>query len=124
MSAVLFCFTSRRRHTRCGRDWSSDVCSSDLWLLIEAPTVIPSQKLTRWDEDHVLFHGFNKCCGITSRFRLAACLFDLDVGGGEKIENDSSNGQASEDQHDHQECPLQPLIQHGSAGEKVKFDSG
>src|SRR5690554_7746995 len=21
---------SRRRHTRCGRDWSSDVCSSDL----------------------------------------------------------------------------------------------
>src|SRR2546429_1645261 len=24
-------FSSRRRHTRCGRDWSSDVCSSDLW---------------------------------------------------------------------------------------------
>src|SRR5690554_3158710 len=23
-------FSSRRRHTRCGRDWSSDVCSSDL----------------------------------------------------------------------------------------------
>src|ERR1041385_67068 len=22
--------TSRRRHTRCSRDWSSDVCSSDL----------------------------------------------------------------------------------------------
>src|SRR5436305_3516885 len=27
-----FFFSSRRRHTRCGRDWSSDVCSSDLWL--------------------------------------------------------------------------------------------
>src|SRR2546422_971425 len=26
----LFFFTSRRRHTRCSRDWSSDVCSSDL----------------------------------------------------------------------------------------------
>src|SRR5690554_7387365 len=26
----LFFFSSRRRHTRCGRDWSSDVCSSDL----------------------------------------------------------------------------------------------
>src|SRR3989442_3657547 len=26
----LFFFASRRRHTRCGRDWSSDVCSSDL----------------------------------------------------------------------------------------------
>src|SRR5215813_803844 len=24
-----FFFSSRRRHTRCGRDWSSDVCSSD-----------------------------------------------------------------------------------------------
>src|SRR3989442_898296 len=28
----LFFFSSRRRHTRCGRDWSSDVCSSDLYL--------------------------------------------------------------------------------------------
>src|SRR5215470_19592014 len=27
---VLFFFSSRRRHTRCYRDWSSDVCSSDL----------------------------------------------------------------------------------------------
>src|SRR3989442_3879873 len=25
-----FFVSSRRRHTRCGRDWSSDVCSSDL----------------------------------------------------------------------------------------------
>src|SRR5205814_4192409 len=29
---VFFCFffSSRRRHTRCLSDWSSDVCSSDL----------------------------------------------------------------------------------------------
>src|SRR6266498_4252472 len=27
---VFFFFSSRRRHTRCGRDWSSNVCSSDL----------------------------------------------------------------------------------------------
>src|SRR6266498_4832370 len=27
---AVFFFSSRRRHTRCGRDWSSDVCSSDL----------------------------------------------------------------------------------------------
>src|SRR5207302_2145908 len=26
-----FFFSSRRRHTRFSRDWSSDVCSSDLW---------------------------------------------------------------------------------------------
>src|SRR2546422_7433077 len=29
-SAFFFFFSSRRRHTRCSRDWSSDVCSSDL----------------------------------------------------------------------------------------------
>src|SRR5438128_9332934 len=28
----FFFFSSRRRHTRCYRDWSSDVCSSDLYL--------------------------------------------------------------------------------------------
>src|SRR2546429_6493899 len=33
-----FFFSSRRRHTRCSRDWSSDVCSSDLrGLLAAAP---------------------------------------------------------------------------------------
>src|SRR5687768_18034929 len=29
-SFYFFFFSSRRRHTRCSRDWSSDVCSSDL----------------------------------------------------------------------------------------------
>src|SRR5437870_10751018 len=29
-SAGVFFFSSRRRHTRWPRDWSSDVCSSDL----------------------------------------------------------------------------------------------
>src|SRR5205809_1946437 len=31
----IFFFSSRRRHTRCSRDWSSDVCSSDLLLCPE-----------------------------------------------------------------------------------------
>src|SRR5205809_1899551 len=30
MFCYFFFFSSRRRHTRCSRDWSSDVCSSDL----------------------------------------------------------------------------------------------
>src|SRR5690606_39696781 len=32
---LMYCFffSSRRRHTRFSRDWSSDVCSSDLLLL-------------------------------------------------------------------------------------------
>src|SRR5690625_6065983 len=32
---ICFFFSSRRRHTRWPRDWSSDVCSSDLEDVIE-----------------------------------------------------------------------------------------
>src|SRR5690606_40353425 len=31
LPSVSFFFSSRRRHTRFSRHWSSDVCSSDLW---------------------------------------------------------------------------------------------
>src|SRR2546422_224585 len=33
--SFFFFFSSRRRHTRCSRDWSSDVCSSDLRALAD-----------------------------------------------------------------------------------------
>src|SRR5437870_5922608 len=36
---MFFFFSSRRRHTRWPRDWSSDVCSSDLGKLKPAPCV-------------------------------------------------------------------------------------
>src|SRR6266542_7174625 len=51
----FFFFSSRRGHTRCYRDWSSDVCSSDLvevlWdeLLPEGATALP-EDLHRIDE--------------------------------------------------------------------------
>src|SRR5258705_4563710 len=32
LAGNLFFFSSRRRHTRCLSDWSSDVCSSDLHI--------------------------------------------------------------------------------------------
>src|SRR5690554_7454752 len=37
---LFFFFSSRRRHTRCGRDWSSDVCSSDLDSIITEQGII------------------------------------------------------------------------------------
>src|SRR2546422_748802 len=42
ISVLFFFFSSRRRHTRCSRDWSSDVCSSDLpdFIADEANVVI------------------------------------------------------------------------------------
>src|SRR5699024_11596696 len=63
---VCFFFSSRRRHTRSKRDWSSDVCSSDLvfsllfllvqwhpqWLILLTPFLILStwqaQNRTPW----------------------------------------------------------------------------
>src|SRR2546429_3432666 len=38
---VFFFFSSRRRHTRCSRDWSSDVCSSDLVNSTILPNLCP-----------------------------------------------------------------------------------
>src|SRR5439155_11242796 len=34
---IIFFFSSRRRHTRWPRDWSSDVCSSDLMAMCFNP---------------------------------------------------------------------------------------
>src|SRR5215475_14873174 len=34
---LVFFFSSRRRHTRFSRDWSSDVCSSDLRVATPTP---------------------------------------------------------------------------------------
>src|SRR5699024_11647682 len=45
MDAVFF-FSSRRRHTRSKRDWSSDVCSSDLVLKLD--------HLVRSGKDHLM----------------------------------------------------------------------
>src|SRR5258707_11107562 len=47
LSFFFFFFSSRRRHTRYWRDWSSDVCSSDLIPMPPTPTkctwrVLPS----------------------------------------------------------------------------------
>src|SRR5690606_40413599 len=41
-----FFFSSRRRHTRFSRDWSSDVCSSDLVGILSAvrPEAAPRQQ--------------------------------------------------------------------------------
>src|SRR6478672_12040282 len=36
----FFFFSSRRRHTRSDRDWSSDVCSSDLEVSAEAQSLV------------------------------------------------------------------------------------
>src|SRR2546421_9200639 len=51
----FFFFSSRRRHTRSDRDWSSDVCSSDLHAPLEAAPdrpLLQQQLLGRVDGHH------------------------------------------------------------------------
>src|SRR5690349_24760235 len=52
----LFFFSSRRRHTRSLRDWSSDVCSSDLGVILTGLMLALSRPfvefaLARWTVD-------------------------------------------------------------------------
>src|SRR5690625_5625378 len=48
----LFFFSSRRRHTRWPRDWSSDVCSSDLGFLAKN-----IEFAKRCEEENIIFIG-------------------------------------------------------------------
>src|SRR4030042_6436732 len=43
-------FSSRRRHTRCSRDWSSDVCSSDLQVASVSVADARALSVTPWDK--------------------------------------------------------------------------
>src|SRR5690606_40573732 len=51
--AIRFFFSSRRRHTRFSRDWSSDVCSSDLIIQVAGGQSLHD----RLDGDVVLFEA-------------------------------------------------------------------
>src|SRR5262249_58956128 len=50
----LFVLSSRRRHTRLVSDWSSDVCSSDLWRFggpregARRPSLVTYRRLLRY----------------------------------------------------------------------------
>src|SRR5947199_1787518 len=50
----LFFFSSRRRHTRCLSDWSSDVCSSDLcsWASRAMALIQPAQRIALLAHEH------------------------------------------------------------------------
>src|SRR2546421_8896567 len=51
---LFFFFSSRRRHTRSDRDWSSDVCSSDLILRFRV-----TPKYQRWTACPLESSGFH-----------------------------------------------------------------
>src|SRR5690554_7028641 len=55
IKVILFFFSSRRRHTRCGRDWSSDVCSSDLAVFKSKFQEMPRQKDQDKDKAELIY---------------------------------------------------------------------
>src|SRR5699024_11282462 len=59
----VFFFSSRRRHTRSKRDWSSDVCSSDL-------NRVNIWRLQKGKEFHTLF-------AVSFPYPVLLCTFSL-----------------------------------------------
>src|SRR5690606_39476613 len=74
----LFFFSSRRRHTRFSRDWSSDVCSSDLWDMTLSGELAPHVWFTL--RNLLVGLGFGAVGGVAAAWglykapRLAALL--------------------------------------------------
>src|SRR3712207_7355473 len=67
---LFFFFSSRRRHTRYWRDWSSDVCSSDLHHTYSEDSP-PAELDTLWD-----LASLTKVVGTTT---AAMVLFDRGI---------------------------------------------
>src|SRR6266704_6027234 len=72
----FFFFSSRRRHTRSKRDWSSDVCSSDLhppsrwpWPDAKAET-----RFNQWEARYL------KACGERATCELLATMGNPRIG--------------------------------------------
>src|SRR5436305_10234308 len=71
ISIGSFFFSSRRRHTRCGRDWSSDVCSSDLLTADDLARLLKgiSAHSTRIGLNQDLFASGEDLAGIMDALR-------------------------------------------------------
>src|SRR5690606_40328839 len=63
----VFFFSSRRRHTRFSRDWSSDVCSSDLGL---------GDRWAYWDAINDVYHGLDRDA-VRRLYRESDALINL-----------------------------------------------
>src|SRR5690606_40019307 len=65
---LVFFFSSRRRHTRFSRDWSSDVCSSDL--------ILPESGACAWSSGDSSPHAVNAVSNAAPA-RTALIFFTL-----------------------------------------------
>src|SRR3712207_1765390 len=68
---MSFFFSSRRRHTRYWRDWSSDVCSSDLFVTVGLTSLAFLLTLAEWLST---FEGGFSLCALLTVLAAAAAL--------------------------------------------------
>src|SRR5690606_40016512 len=94
LCCLFFFFSSRRRHTRFSRDWSSDVCSSDL---ARQPTGVRSLNIRR--EAQPSFHPSRNGVGSPS-LKLSS---SVSVGAASN-RNPSSSPVRSEERRVGKEC--------------------
>src|SRR2546429_1362911 len=88
----VFFFSSRRRHTRCSRDWSSDVCSSDL-VLVRVPLGGHEGQIcraVRWCDRHEVAAGKFLRTGVEDQ--LKAQLLHVEVHAAIQIANENGDG--------------------------------
>src|SRR2546429_590330 len=82
-TVALFFFSSRRRHTRCSRDWSSDVCSSDLKAIVHGHchqksfgAFEPVEQALRLVPGLEVETIESSCCGMAGAFGYGAETYD------------------------------------------------
>src|SRR5690554_6961472 len=68
----IFFFSSRRRHTRCGRDWSSDVCSSD--LIDKAGEAASTKEIPLSSANSTVTLPVAVCLSSSSTYKLAVII--------------------------------------------------
>src|SRR5690606_41122717 len=77
----FFFFSSRRRHTRFSRDWSSDVCSSDL-AAITLPRSLENSRPSPAVPNSSRCSRSNLTSGGGIEIGRASCRESVDLGGG------------------------------------------
>src|SRR3984885_1265673 len=88
-------FSSRRRHTRCGRDWSSDVCSSDLRV---TETIAAPRDSRILFINHMVDRACIGRCFTYSNYEPASRQFHIRARPGSPLVTDSvDSSQAMED---------------------------
>src|SRR5215471_13079957 len=78
LNFFFFFFSSRRRHTRSLRDWSSDVCSSDLIDQAAASGDVPAPGMTHLQHAQPVLFGHQLLAHVQAFARDVSRLRDWD----------------------------------------------